>query len=146
MKIKKLSILILILSLIFIGIAGCTTTPAPAPTPDSTATPAPAAPAPAKQEVVYTTNGTVKTITYDANNNLVSFLVEGNKETNSSAHALEKAIVSKTGVTKVYIGDSEEEIPANDLTEGMNVEIIYYGNISSSYPVKATARTIRIIE
>lgn len=148
MKIKKISIMILILSLIFVGIAGCTTatpTPAPTPTPDPNATPAPS-PAPGKQEVTYTTNGTVKTITYDANNNLVSFLVEGDKENNSSAYSFDKAIVTKTGVTKVYIGDSEEDIPANDLKEGMNVEIIYYGKISSSYPVKATARSIKIIE
>ncbi len=94
-------------------------------------------------EFVSGVNGTITTVSYDDNNNVISILVEGEQEVTDEGHFYDKAHVSITDITKIYMGENDEEITANELKEGMNVKVIFYGPVAESYPVQAKAETIK---
>lgn len=120
-------------SLILIVMSGCSTSPQiPADNVDD--------------EFTSGVNGTITIISFDDNSNVTSILVEGEQEITDKGYYYDKAHVSITEVTKIYSGKGDKEIPTNELKEGMNVEVIFYGPVAESYPVQAKAKTIRVIE
>ncbi len=123
----------LLFSLIIIVLSGCSTNPqTPADNFDN--------------EFTSGVNGTITNISFDNNSNVTSFLVEGEQEDTDEGYYYDKAHVSITEVTKIYSEKSDKEIPTNELKEGMNVEVVFYGPVAESYPVQAKAKIIRVTE
>ena len=73
-------------------------------------------------------------------NDAISILVES--EINEGQY--DKAIVTVTKTTKIYIG--KEKGALEDITEGQHVEIVFTGAVRESYPVQADAKSVTIVE
>ncbi len=58
--------------------------------------------------------------------------------------AYDKASISFTDKTKIYMGDNKVEI--NQLKEGQIVEVIFDGAVAESYPVQGKAKKVKILE
>jgi|GEM_PF-161130 len=73
---------------------------------------------------------------------IVGILVEGKVEQDT---AYDKARVKIGKETKIYDGNTDKQLSLNNLKEGLKVEVVFTGPVAESYPVQATARTIKII-
>ncbi len=83
--------------------------------------------------------GVIKEL-YLADENTIGFYISEGNTTNKYT----TAYVDITNETKIY--DTElNEITANELTEGIYVEVTFYGNVSESYPPSGDASKINII-
>lgn len=76
---------------------------------------------------------------------LARVLIEGSKESDTE---VDKATVTVTSATKLFIRRAGERVPAElaALEEGQKVEALFTGPVMESYPVQATAAEITILE
>ncbi|MFA5523397.1 MAG: DUF3221 domain-containing protein [Tissierellales bacterium] len=96
-----------------------------------------------QQEEKIDIRGDITEINKSADNKIVSILVEGELEEDTS---YDKASISIDKSTSVYSATGEDKVSIEEITEGMKVEVIFTGLVRESYPVQADAKTIRIIE
>lgn len=87
--------------------------------------------------------GEITGINISNDNKIVSLMVEGELEEDTSH---DKASIRIVKNTKIYMANTKNKISTNELKEGMKVEAIFEGPVAESYPVQATAKLIRIIE
>jgi len=87
--------------------------------------------------------GQITSIGLSDNNEIVSILVEGELEEDTSH---DKANIKIDKNTNIYLENSKNKVSVNELQVGMIVEAIFDGPIAESYPVQAKAKVIRIIE
>lgn len=127
--------MILLISLIFIVISGCSTSSQP-PADNNNNT---------QVEITTGVNGAITNVKNDPNNNVVSIAVEGKQGVTDKVRYYDRASVKITGVTKVYNSDNIE-ISANELKQGMTVDVVFYGAVTETFPVQGNAKTIKITE
>lgn len=84
--------------------------------------------------------GNITSIYIDKDNPYIR--VEGNKDKDTE---YDKAVVNITKDTVIQNKDKDKVYTVTDFELGMTVEIIFNGSVSESSPVKATAKTITII-
>ncbi len=87
--------------------------------------------------------GEITAISKSPDNKIVSILVEGELEEDTS---YDKASIKIDTSTNIYIGNLKEKISVDKLKEGITVEAIFEGPVAESYPVQAKAKVIRILE
>ena len=87
--------------------------------------------------------GEITGISKSPDNKIVSILVEGELEEDTSH---DKASISIDKSTSIYSATGKDKISIEELKEGMKVEVVFTGPVRESYPVQADAKTIRIIE
>lgn len=87
--------------------------------------------------------GEITSVVISDDNKVVSILVEGELEEDTS---YDKASISIDESTSIYLVAGKDKISVEELKEGMKVEAIFTGPVRESYPVQATAKIIRIIE
>lgn len=87
--------------------------------------------------------GEITAISKSTDNKIVSILVEGEQEEDTS---YDKASISIDKNTIIYLDTGKDKISVEELKEGIKVEVIFTGPVRESYPVQADAKTIRIIE
>jgi len=63
----------------------------------------------------------------------------------SAKEPYDQALVTITDETKIYQGQGTEPVNANELKEGLTVEVVFAGPGLMSYPVRVGADTIRIL-
>ncbi|SCG82781.1 hypothetical protein DW1_1208 [Proteiniborus sp. DW1] len=87
--------------------------------------------------------GEITSVVISDDNKVVSILVEGELEEDTS---YDKASISIDESTSIYLLTVKDKVSAEELKEGIKVDVIFTGPIRESYPVQATAKIIRIIE
>jgi hypothetical protein len=71
--------------------------------------------------------------------------IEGGRQNRSEYDKADVAITRATKITR-RIGGAQHEIPFDSLMVGMKVEATFTGPVMESYPVRATAESIVVIE
>ena len=71
-----------------------------------------------------------------------AIMVEGKVESDT-IH--DKAKVGIEKGTKITTGNVGQKLSANELKEGMKVEIVFEGPVMESYPVQGKAKTVKVV-
>ncbi len=87
--------------------------------------------------------GQITKVLTDENKAVTGIMVEGKVESDT-VH--DKAMVRMNKGTKITARDTGEKLSANDLKEGIKVEVVFDGPILESYPVQANAKSVKVIE
>lgn len=97
----------------------------------------------AKESVKVSIRGEITKVAVGNDKEIKSILVEGKLEKDTE---YDKASVFIDNKTAIYTSDENVKMPVSELKEGLKVEVIITGPVRESYPVQATANTIRIIQ
>lgn len=87
--------------------------------------------------------GEITEINTSSDNKIVSIMVEGELEEDTS---FDKASIRIDKNTKIYMANTKAKVSTDELEEGLKIEAIFDGPIAESYPVQAKAKIIRILE
>lgn len=87
--------------------------------------------------------GQISKITLGSDGKVASILVEGKKEEDT---AYDKASVRINEDTEIVSADSEKKLSLKELKEGMKVEVVFKGPVAESYPVQASAKSVKILD
>ncbi|MGR3311506.1 MAG: DUF3221 domain-containing protein, partial [Candidatus Brocadiales bacterium] len=103
--------------------------------------------APSKEEKKANIRGKIAKVTYTSketrrHGRLCTFMVEGVKPDGTESRAL----VTVTKETLIFFKQARQTASFKDLKEGLQVDVKFKGPVFQSYPVKATAGEILILE
>jgi beta-N-acetylhexosaminidase len=87
--------------------------------------------------------GLITNISINDSKMISTIMVEGKVESDT-IH--DKASIRLEKKTKISKGSGNQKLSADELKEGMKVEVIFDGPVAESYPVQGKAKSIRVIE
>lgn len=86
--------------------------------------------------------GIITEVLMDDGKIVSAIMVEGKVESDT-IHDKAKVGIEKR--TKITMGNVGQKLSANELKEGMKVEIVFEGPVMESYPVQGKAKTVKVV-